>query len=79
MYILLHTCTYAITVYVLLRCIVRSICIFSTCLYIMCILYYIVYELDVYAMFSFLFIYLLLLTSSSNILFNFCCFTEAGS
>ena len=31
MYILLHTYNYAITVYVLLRCIVSSICIFSTC------------------------------------------------
>ena len=31
MYILLHTYKYAITVYVLLRCIVSSFCIFSTC------------------------------------------------
>ncbi len=31
MHILLHTYNYAITVYVLLRCIVSSICIFSTC------------------------------------------------
>ena len=39
MYILLHTYNYAITVYVLLRCIVSSICIFVNVFYILCAYY----------------------------------------
>ena len=65
MYILLHTYTYAITVYVLLRCIA-----FFQRVYILCVYYNPLSMNLMYMPCSFLFIYLLLLTSSSNILFN---------
>ena len=58
MYILLHTYNYAITVYVLLRCIVSSICIFSTCF--ICAYHNLLSMKLMYMPCSFLFIYLLI-------------------